>query len=463
MKKIILFIVFFWCVFTYSLFNIFANKRSNNLIESITISKHRIDIVPNKEFKQKYLVDDFWVEYGEDIDLTKLDYSIVTMPFIMYVISTVWISGEKYYIDAMDEKLHESLKVVRKVFKRMYPHTPWNGELVPKKLVKSSYTERGEYEAAIPFSGGLDSTCSSCSHSNEKQLLITIWGHFNTPLDEPDNWKLTRQRVVSFARKYGHGNAFVRSNFYNILNRPYMNAISPEIIAWGHSAIGGLAEIGLVSPILVAKKCPLLYTPSSISRYCPYPFGFNPFVHNNISFANVKVRHDQFQLSRAEKCEFLSDHCKKNNIEELSVHVCQQGSSNCCKCVKCLATIQGFLAANLDHQRYGFPVAKSQAIERTKEYFRKNRLFYSQLCFFRGIQKRLQERVDEGEKLEPHLLWLLSLNLNKDILDPRKYKTTIDWRQLRDEFPDTPSIEPKLNDLSSGVTKMFSLRGSYRT
>ncbi len=104
------------------------------LIESMLVYKNRIDVIVNEEFKAKYLKSDFFAEYDSEIDLEKLDYSLQIMPFILNVVSIVWISGSHYYIDSMDENLFYSLQKVKKVVEALYPHTSFSGELIPRRL-----------------------------------------------------------------------------------------------------------------------------------------------------------------------------------------------------------------------------------------------------------------------------------------------------------------------------------------
>ena len=163
------------------------------LIESVTVNKNHIKIEVNKQFKEKYLTGNFFAEYDKDIDLSKLDYSIQIMPFIMNVLSIVWISGKDWYIDSMDQDLYASLDTIKEVFRRMYPRTKWEGRLIPHRLVKNVPPFKPDTNRiALLFSGGLDSTTSSLYHREKKQLLITAWGHWDLPLQIPSSGILAR-------------------------------------------------------------------------------------------------------------------------------------------------------------------------------------------------------------------------------------------------------------------------------
>ena len=133
---------------------------TNKLITSLEVTRNRVQVEINEEFKTTYLTSDFFAEYEDPVDLTELDYEIVTMPFIMNVISLVWISGKDYDIDSMEEELYYSLEKIKEIFKVMHPKTSWNGKLIPKKLVSLSSKYKKTKAKALLFSGGLDSTSS---------------------------------------------------------------------------------------------------------------------------------------------------------------------------------------------------------------------------------------------------------------------------------------------------------------
>lgn len=157
-----------------------------DLIVSTTITKNKLEVIVHPEFKAQYLVSDFFVEYeDEDVDLTALDRSLVLMPFLCDVVTIVWISGKKYFIESLDEDLYHSFVRIKKVFQKLYPKTAWDGEIIPKKVVKNceQCTLKDPCnQIALLYSAGLDSTASSFYHCDRKQLLITACGQWDIPL-----------------------------------------------------------------------------------------------------------------------------------------------------------------------------------------------------------------------------------------------------------------------------------------
>lgn len=130
------------------------------LIQSLNITQNSMKVIAEDEFKENYLLENFFVEYDQDIDLSSLDESLVIVPFIANVISIIWISNKTYVIPSLDKDFFDSLERLKKVFKIFYPKTRWDGELKVLKLVKNRTDEikQQDYpQMALTFSLGLDS------------------------------------------------------------------------------------------------------------------------------------------------------------------------------------------------------------------------------------------------------------------------------------------------------------------
>ncbi len=393
------------------------------LIESVRIEKNRIDIAINNEFKNRYLYNDFFAEYSDEINLESLDYSLVTIPFIMHVISIVWVSGKTYYIESMDESLYYSLKRIRKIFKLLYPKTSWKGNLIPKTLVKNNVPlSEDTNKIALTFTSGLDSVCTSMRHRDKEQLLIHINRTGNT------------RQVCKFAQQFDHELILMRSNFIHILNYSVLDKLSQEIDFWWTGAIEGLSYAGMVAPILISKGYTTLLLPSSLSWDCPFVHLANPVIDNNIRFANVKVQHDSFDLSRVQKQEYLASLCAQEKIAPPELLVCS--TKNCCRCEKCLRTINGFIAIGEPYRDYGFDIEEQKVIPLLKELL-SGKLWSSRPFLWRftiwnhmHIQQKVKERQARGETLSPYLRWFLSLDLESMFKKDRLHTQTIHWRNL---------------------------------
>ena len=84
-----------------------------NFIESCKIiNKNRIVVKANQSFSRQFIKEDFFAEYDKSIDLTKLDKSIVTIPFILSIIPVVWVSNKSHRISI-------NLGIPLKIFARL--------------------------------------------------------------------------------------------------------------------------------------------------------------------------------------------------------------------------------------------------------------------------------------------------------------------------------------------------------
>lgn len=432
----------------FMLVNVFI-KSHENLIEDIHVTKNRIDVFINKDFKARYLNSDFFVEYEDpDVDLTKLGFSIVTVPMYMNIISLIWASGKKYHIDEMDKNLYFSLKKIKEIFKRLYPSTRWNGELIPHALIDNTNTffvkKKNDAHIALLFSHGLDSVCTSMRHIDKKQMLITAWGHSDCPLNDKDLWRKLKNMIIDFGQRFNHENVFIKSNYHDFINFKYLNkAITPEITLWRIEAIEGLGWLGLAAPLLLSKGYKKFYIASSYCWDNPYPQAALPFIDHNIKFADIAVIHDGFDLTRAQKNEYLARECKKQNINYLFMRVCVKNfksGKNCCKCEKCLRTITGFLILGEDLSKYGFKLTYEEAFKSIKDLFirlRTQKLVDRISYYWRELQDLARKYFPESHTVRHDFLqWFIEQDINS-ITKIRPVKL-INWKDFTDFYSEIP-------------------------
>ena len=422
--------------------SVFAQE--TNLLESVTVDKNRVHCVINKEFKKKYLTQDFFAEYDEDVDLTKLDYSIQIMPCIMNLVSIVWISGKDYFIDSMDEELFHSLEKVKEVIKRMYKKTHWNGRLIPRKLVKNTYDfahdKHNKERMALLFSGGVDSTASTLFHRDKKQLLVTVWGHWDLPLSDKKLWNTRKKQLIDFGKQLGHKNTFIKSSGYSFLNRTVLDKISPEVSSWRIFVVEGIGWAGLVAPLMLLKGYPVLRHASTITWDFDYPAAANPFIDNNIRFAGVGLEHDMFDVNRIEKCALIADICKHDNamkrLPKPFVRVCEEKIvENCCRCQKCVRTILEFIIVGENPRDYGFAINPEHVINNSQKFMKGHTTGATTVWHFKHMQEILRKREKAGETIPEGLRWILSVNLAKKITTEVKNQRKINWADFLDLLP----------------------------
>ena len=404
------------------------------LIEHIYIQKNRLEVTVTHDFKKRFLKDDFFVEYDDTIDLEKIDYAIALMPFVMNIISLIWISGEEYTIECMDEEVYHSLERIKEVFRVLYPQTPWTGTLVPQRLVKTKEVEPNENEiTALLFSGGLDSTASSLARRQEQQLLITAWGQSALPLDNPDLWYKIKKHIVGFAQQFGHKNTFIKSNYYYFLNLKKLTQLSPEIVTWRIGTIEDIGWAGLCAPILLTHGIKTLRIASSDCWDFPYPSAANPFIDGNLTFAGLTVKHDQFDLSRFDKTLMITKLCRHRLICPQKLIICQKkgGIINCSRCEKCLITIISLMAAGVNPQEYGFAYY-SDIKKNMRALVKEGHVSGSGLWQLQDVQKKLLTIDSQLFDLN----WFLELDLSQlRPYDVKKATRPVDWSLLKNMFP----------------------------
>ena len=418
-----------------------------DLIRSVTVNKNQLRVSINPHFKSRYLNDDFFVEYEEDIDLSLLDYSLLVMPFVCNVLPIVWISGQDYYIDALDADFYYSMEKIKKIFKRMYPKTRWKGRLIPRKLVQNGPLvplKDTRYHRALLYSGGLDSVASSLYYQGQfKQLLITAWGQSDVPLGGDQLWQARKKGFIEYAQKNDYSNAFVRSNYSEFLRWGVLDGLSPEIKDWRADTTEGIGMIGLALPIMLFKGYSTLHIASSYTWDYPYPSAANPVVDATILCADsFRLVHDQFDFSRLDKLEYIAAKMKKQNIEKMELKVCSKPLAyNCCEdCSKCMQTIIGLLVLGEDLSRYGFFISREEALARAKKYVAKGAIFWTSWNIGKSVSY-LKKKIAAGQAIPHDLAWLLQIDLTKNC--DMKYvraKTVVNWHDYEDLLPAGLSI-----------------------
>lgn len=399
--------------YIYKIFIIFGliqgalQIQATPLISRIVLRNNKIIIRPNKLFKKKYLRDDFFASYRqEDVDLKMISKSTLVMPFLMNVIPIIWLSGETWEVDEVDEALFESLTLLKKIFVYLYPNAQWNGQLKVNKLIRSTIESTQSNTFAMPFSGGLDSIHTSLSHSFNHQILITVKEHRGYLNDA--QWNEAIKNVTRFAQQWGHENTFIDSNYQRFIKDGKIFSNTPDFSA---ATSHGLGWFGLAVPILVAKKCSHFKIASSIEWSYPLPNLLCPMVDDTIKFANITVAHDGFDCTRADKMDMVSSFFK-NKKHECILYVCQKNhdGTNCCACEKCIRTICALIAAGqTSFEEYGFTIGLEQA----QFLIQREALKWVDGKYWRleALQKKIKEKKSENNN--PFCEWLSNLKINK--------------------------------------------------
>jgi len=425
---------------------------SMEFIEDFKVTKNRVEIKVNKDFAKKFLkCDTFFAEYAEDIDLTQLDRTVVELGLLGNCIGIIWAWGKELTIEAMDEDFYHSLPIIKEVFRRMYPKKSWDGELIPRRLVKNTFTTParapGEKErTALLFSGGLDSITSSLMHRDKKQLLITVNGHWDLPLYDKKLLERRRIDLEAWGAQYGHQNTFINSNYYSFLNRDVLDKYVKEISSWRIFAVEGIGWAGLAAPVMALKGYQQLLHGSTITWEYNFPACANPFIDDNLFFAGMRIKHDLFDMHRLAKCDYIARVCKEEGIEKPFIRVCEEKKvHNCCKCQKCIRTIIELFVAGENPREYGFNCNVEKVLEKSRKFMSDHGTGSTTVWHFKHLQKRLREKARNGEQIPESLEWLLTYDLSKKITSEIKCQKRLDWRNFCDLLPEIcvpEDIEP---------------------
>lgn len=286
----------------------------------------------------------FFAEYSGNVelDLRNLDYSIVTLPFIMNVIAIVWITDKTYYIDSMDEEIYNSFATIQKVFQAFYRSKKWSGQLIPRKLVKNNLNNPQENTVATLFSHGLDAVYTAMHNHDKKQILVTVCGS-DIGLHQDTMWENVQKQCREFAQLHGHSNVFVRSNFNIFRNFKYLVTLTPEVNGnWFAWTSQGLGYTSLAAPVAYQHGCPQVLIASTRTSSNPIPYGTHPLIDNNINFAGIQVEHDGPEADRLDKIRKIAQLTKDYNLPKPMLRVCwgnDLAGGNCNECEKCFRTI----------------------------------------------------------------------------------------------------------------------------
>lgn len=401
------------------------------LIESKKFQDNQVQFKLNKKFRRQYVNQDLTISYPSDINIRNLPNSIIEIPLITSSIAVIWISGNQYSIEEMDEDLFNSLIKIKEFFRRYFCNTSWDGELVPKRLVKNTLPVT--VRPAMLFTAGLDSTATLFKHFDENPILIS----YNDP----------NEIAAAFAKQYHFDFHTIYVNHEQFLKRAYLSTLSCDIEEWLWDTSLGLTFIGIAAPFLYAKGISNFYiSPDSHWLAHIFPDGLPmqraacPIIDENLSPMGIKVTHALFDMTRVDKVEWVSKFCTQNGLPKPQLTVCWQPRTipNCNRCEKCFRTMFEIIAVGEDPRDYGFLLSTDEFIKQFSAFMKhfkiKTRLIYSyhrdvQLALIKNLEKLPQEYRTFYEGFINIDLWSL---IDEPPRPPRL--TPFSWDDYRDLF-----------------------------
>ncbi len=401
-------------------------------LNTIKITKNRVDFfyTVSEEIKKFFSSDlNFFYEYPEQYDLSRVPKSILAIPFVMNMMPLVWISNTELLVNRLDYDFYDSLQYVLTGFKRVHPDVAFCGKLTVKQLEKNEYEVDHEKKALL-FSGGVDAVSTLVTHFDEKPMLINVWGADVHPNDM-ENHKVIERDLIQFSEELKLPFFFIRSSIRWCFNEPYLSEYFKNMIhdTWWHGMQHSVGLLSLLAPYDYLERISTNYIASSytekdigIVRCISYPF-----VDSMLKMGTTHCFHDGFEKRRIEKIENIVTFSAKNRVI-IPLKVCFHPSNgeNCCKCEKCLRTMAEILAIGGELRQFGFFPDYSNVEMYIKRFCDKNILDENDvLAYWRDTSEFVKKNGSRNSKMN----WLVNYQFNT--FCPKWYTQLETWIRIR--------------------------------
>jgi hypothetical protein len=361
----------------------------------------------SKPLRKYFLGNTFFVQYDSEVNVGDIDKSILVIPIISVVSPIAWAVGADIKVDTIDETYLHCLAKVRDVFKNFYPQFSFSSNIEVKDIVRN---QLGGKRTGLLFGGGLDSLTSYLRHKDERPDLIFVWGaEFRLYQGEALNEASesirrikNRDEIMLFQ---------VKTNLREINERLLGSEFKVD---WYCRVSHGLMLLGMCPPISAARGLATIIIASSHTKEFKAPWGSHPLIDNNISWADVRVVHDGYELSRQQKLKYLA----QRSQEYLSyLRVCGFSAlgRNCLNCEKCFRTIVGLTLERIDPRECNFHV-DSDIFARIKDCFLKGRITLGEdeLFMWQDIQQYIPQEINNDiNGSSEFLTWLKNFDLSQ--------------------------------------------------
>jgi hypothetical protein len=328
------------------------------------------ELTCSKGIEKYFWSNRLYIEYEKSIE--RLDHSILYIPAVSSVITVAWAIGAEVYVEKLDQAYLRSLSEIKPVMKRWYPDFSFSTEIDVENLVSNRFCND---RYGLLFTGGVDSVTSYIKHERKKPDLIKVWGQ-DVPFDDEKNWKKVQKMLTEFSDRNGAKIHVIRTNIPRIANK---QVLYREFgLDWWPNVCHGIVLTGLSAPLTCVTGIGTLYVASGGTKVVDkIPWGSSPLIDNKITWAGVKVVHDDYEVSRQQKIRcFLRDYLKDK--PHIFLKVCNDSrlpSSNCGRCEKCLRTITELLIEGIDPNKCGFQNIDSKTLDFIKKSFIKKNFF----------------------------------------------------------------------------------------
>jgi hypothetical protein len=321
-----------------------------------------------------------------------------------------WAVGADIQLNEIDATYLQSLTKVKDAYQNLHSNFSFSGDIHAEEKVRNEF---GGDRTGMLFTGGVDSLTSYVRHKQKKPDLISVWGLPDIyPFEEKFGNRMWED-VGRFADLDGLESIRVKTDMLSNINRELM---SREFgLPWFRDAAFGLYLLGLCAPVTATRKIDTIIIAAGRTEDCKGPSGSLPSIDNHVSWADVRVVHDGYEISRQQKLRHL---CNKENSRYLAhLRVCWEWTfeNNCGNCEKCFRTITGLALEGVDPNNCNFNV-KEKTFPYIMNRFRRGEiaLGYMPLFMWRDIQKHIPDQIDiDINGSREFLRWLKGYDLSK--------------------------------------------------
>ena len=377
-------------------------------IESLDINNNKIfyKIHLPRGIKKFAESDIAFIEYDENI--SGVEKSILTVPIVSSLIPVAWAFGVDLILREIDATYLHSLEAVKAVFQRWYPQFSFSTRIKTQKISSNKFNGK---KIGLLFSGGVDSLTSFIRLREKNPTLFTIFGA-DISLEKENLEYFVRSTISSFAKKNKVKVHFIRSNIPRLFNEVKLSK-KFRLNSWWGSVSHGLILLSLVAP-LTHKGIGKIFIASTHTKDFTYPWGSDPVIDNKIGWADVKVIHDAYEMSRIEKIKYLKKY--PEYLKFLRVCYSSYSNYNCGRCEKCSHLLVSLLLENIPPDLCGFKIDKS-TLAYIRNCLEKKQfiLSESEKFLWKDIQRHIPEKI--SNELVPEskefFEWLKHFNFDK--------------------------------------------------
>jgi hypothetical protein len=323
---------------------------------TISASTIECEVTPSRGVRRFFADDTFRAEY--DADLAEVTPAVASIPVLAHVCPVAWANGADVEVPTVDRTFLEALREVRDVLVEMYTEFMDGGEVRAAEVVDTRADRSPEAydDAALLFTGGVDSIASYVRHRDEDPTLVSVQG-WVVGVDEDDRWEGMRRHVEAFASQRGLETRYVRSNALSVLDMPMLQAHYKRFVdgAWYSSVGHGLGLRGLCAPLADARGPGTIHVAASHTEGFDQPWGSHSDIDDRVRWTYTRGHHDGFDLTRQDKIDLIADYVKTDDRRfPLRTCIHDETGGNCNAYEKCYRTMVGLVLAGLDPTRFGY-------------------------------------------------------------------------------------------------------------